>query len=161
MTVLTKLLDIACVAPEEGACGMLTGKQNPARDGAHSLPPSQDICHRRDTLLSFARRQQKEVPARYQRSSMSMHQVNSRAKVLPSSVVFEDPDGPICTPDMCFYICVTTMSTSNMPDMDAPTSVVHVHMNTKIINISSTNIVLDKGETRERSTPGQTSGQGA
>ena len=90
-----------------------------------------------------------------------MQQANSRAKVLPSSVVFEDPDGPICTPDMCSYNCVTTVSTSNVPVMDAPTSVVHVHMKTKIMNRSSTNIVLNKGETRERSTPGQTSGQGA
>lgn len=40
----TKLLNISCVSPQECLSGMLAGKEDLARNGAHRLSTSQNIC---------------------------------------------------------------------------------------------------------------------
>lgn len=110
MRLLTKLLHVASVASEEGARGVLSSKEDLAGNGAHRFPPSQDICWRTGKLVSgansrahlrfscsddFCVRGARWIKTRQQRwhlrSKWGMRGFS------PSKVVFEDPDGPICT----------------------------------------------------------------
>jgi hypothetical protein len=43
---LTKLLHVSCVAAQEGACGLVAGKQDGALRLADSLAPSQEVKQR-------------------------------------------------------------------------------------------------------------------